>query len=324
MPQPLQDRLEIIRLSGYTEDEKIEIVRRHLIPKELKSHGLNEHEWSIDEGALRKVIRLYTREAGVRNLEREIAKLLRKAIKQIMTKKAETIRVTEENMTEFLGVPRFHYGVSEEEDLVGITTGLAWTEVGGDLLVIEAVMLPGKGKMTITGKLGEVMQESVQAAASFVRSRAALFGIEPSIFEKMDIHVHVPEGAIPKDGPSGGIAMCTSIVSVLTGIPVRRDVAMTGEITLRGRVLAIGGLKEKLLAAHRGGIKKVLIPYDNAKDLIEIPANAKEGLEIIPVKTVEEVIKHALVRVPDPIVWNPLEDEAAKTSRQIAEDVQRH
>lgn len=324
MPQPLQDRLEIIRLSGYTEDEKIEIVRRHLIPKELKSHGLGEYEWSIDEDALRKIIRMYTREAGVRNLEREIAKLLRKAIKQIMTKKAETIRVTEENLTEFLGVPRFHYGVSEEEDLVGITTGLAWTEVGGDLLVIEAVTLPGKGKMTITGKLGEVMQESVQAAASFVRSRAALFGIQPSTFEKMDIHVHVPEGAIPKDGPSGGVAMCTSIVSVLTGIPVRRDVAMTGEITLRGRVLAIGGLKEKLLAAHRGGIKKVLIPYDNAKDLIEIPANAKEGLEIIPVKTVEEVVKHALVRVPDPIVWNPLEGDSAKTSHQIVEDVQRH
>lgn len=325
MPQPLQDRLEIIHVSGYTEDEKIEIARRHLIPKELKAHGLKGKEWSIDEAAVRKIIRLYTREAGVRNLEREIAKLLRKAIKEIMTKKAEAIQVTEENLSEFLGITHFHYGVSEEEDLVGMTTGLAWTEVGGDLLIIEAVTLHGKGKMTITGKLGEVMQESVQAAASFVRSRAAHFGIQPPIFEKTDIHVHVPEGAIPKDGPSAGVAMCTSILSVLTGIPVRRDVAMTGEITLRGRVLGIGGLKEKLLAAHRGGIKKVLIPYDNAKDLPEIPANVKEGLEIIPVKTVDEVIEHALVRVPKPIVWNPPTDNPLKSPQPMEEDdIQRH
>jgi ATP-dependent Lon protease len=325
MPQPLQDRLEIIHVSGYMEDEKIEIARRHLIPKELKAHGLKEKEWSIDEASLRQIIRLYTREAGVRSLEREIAKLLRKATKEIMTNKVEVIRVTEQNLSEFLGVTRFHYGVSEEEDLVGMTTGLAWTEFGGDLLMIEAVMLPGKGKMTITGKLGEVMQESVQAAASFVRSRAAHFGIQPPIFEKTDIHVHVPEGAIPKDGPSAGVAMCTSILSVLTGIPVRRDVAMTGEITLRGRVLAIGGLKEKLLAAHRGGIKKVLIPYDNAKDLPEIPENVKEGLEIIPVKTVDEAMGHALVRVPKPIVWNPPANDPLQSSQSTEEDdIQRH
>ncbi len=326
MPQPLLDRLEIIHVSGYTEDEKLEIARRHLIPKELKAHGLKENEWAIEEAALRKIIRLYTREAGVRNLEREIAKLLRKAIKEILVKNVKSIQVEEHNVGNYLGVPRFHYGVSEEEDLIGMTTGLAWTEVGGDLLIIEAVMLPGKGKMLITGKLGEVMQESVQAAASFVRSRAVRFGIQPPTFEKTDIHVHVPEGAIPKDGPSAGIAMCTSIISVLTGIPVRRDVAMTGEITLRGRVLGIGGLKEKLLAAHRGGIKKVLIPYDNAKDLPEIPSNVKEGLEIVPVKTVDEVIEHAFVRVPQPIVWNPPKEEKLQASRPLEEeeDFSRH
>ena len=325
MPQPLQDRLEIIRLSGYTEDEKVEIARHHLIPKELGVHGMKEHEWSINDEALREMIRMYTREAGVRNLEREIAKLLRKAIKQIITNQVTEVHITKENLEQFLGVPKFHHGMSEEEDLVGVTTGLAWTEVGGEMLTIEAVTVHGKGKMMITGKLGEVMQESVQAATSFVRSRATQFGIMPPLFEKNDIHIHVPEGAIPKDGPSAGVAMCTSIVSILTGIPVRRDVAMTGEITLRGRVLAIGGLKEKLLAAHRGGIKKVLIPWDNAKDLPEIPANVKEGLEIVLVKTVDEVIGHALTHVPKPIVWTPPQDIILKKSSDDEEgDVQRH
>ena len=326
MPQPLQDRLEVIRLSGYTEDEKVQIARHHLIPKELAIHGMKDHEWSIDDESLREMIRLYTREAGVRNLEREIAKLLRKAIKQIVTNQATEIHVTKENLDQFLGIPKFHHGTSEEEDLVGVTTGLAWTEVGGEILTIEAVVVHGKGKMMITGKLGEVMQESVQAATSFVKSRATQFEIMPPLFEKNDIHIHVPEGAIPKDGPSAGVAMCTSIISVLTGIPVRRDVAMTGEITLRGRVLAIGGLKEKLLAAHRGGIKTVLIPWDNAKDIFEIPKNVKEGLEIIPVKTVDEVIGHALTRMPKPIVWSPPQDHDRVLSKSLSDDeeVQRH
>ncbi len=305
IPRPLLDRMEIIRLSGYTEDEKIKIAQRHLIPKQLEAHGLTDKEWNIEEPALQKLIRLYTREAGVRNLEREIANLLRKATKQIMTQKKKSVKVTEDNLNDFAGVPRYRYGVSEKEDLVGMTTGLAWTEVGGELLIIEAVMLPGKGKMMTTGKLGDVMQESVQAAASFIRSRATQFGIEPPLFEKTDIHVHVPEGAIPKDGPSAGVAMVTSILSVLTGIPVRKDVAMTGEITLRGRVLGIGGLKEKLLAALRGGIKTVLIPEENAKDLIEIPDNIKKGLKIIPVSTVDEVVQHALTKKPKAIVWKP-------------------
>jgi ATP-dependent Lon protease len=307
MPQPLLDRMEIIRLSGYTENEKLEIARRHLIPKQREVHGIKEHEWSITTEALIELIRTYTREAGVRNLEREIAKLMRKAVKEILLRQVEQVTVTVENLAHYSGVPRYHYGMTEKEDQVGITTGLAWTEVGGELLTIEAVMLPGKGKTLITGKLGEVMQESIQAATSFVRSRSLLYGIEPPTFDKHDIHIHVPEGAIPKDGPSAGVAMCTSIVSVLTSIPVRKDVAMTGEITLRGRVLAIGGLKEKLLAAHRGGIKHVLIPDDNVKDLPEIPDNVKEGLEIIPVKTVDEVIHHALVRRPEPIAWTPPE-----------------
>ena len=306
MPQPLLDRMEVIRLSGYTEDEKIEIARQHLIPKQLERHGLKPEEWQISENALREVIRHYTREAGVRNLEREIAKLLRKAIKEILTSTSKNkVEVTEQNLQQYLGVMRYHYGISEAEDMVGTTTGLAWTEAGGEILFVEAVMLPGKGKMTITGKLGEVMQESVQAAASFVRSKSTYFGVEPPVFEKNDIHIHVPEGATPKDGPSAGVAMCTSIVSILTGIPVRREVAMTGEITLRGRVLPIGGLKEKLLAAHRGGIKTVLIPHENEKDLIEIPDKIKSNLKIIPVKTVEEVIEHALVKKPQPIVWHP-------------------
>ncbi len=304
MPQPLLDRMEIIRLPGYTEDEKVAIAERHLIPKQLKEHGLKAGEWSISDTALRDLIRYYTREAGVRNLEREIANLARKAIKRILADGVKKVDITARNIEKFAGVRRFRYGEVEAEDLVGITTGLAWTEVGGELLSIEAVMLPGKGKMTITGKLGDVMQESVQAAASYVRSRAPQYGVKPTVFEKKDIHVHVPEGATPKDGPSAGVAMLTSIVSVLTGIPVRRDVAMTGEITLRGRVLPIGGLKEKLLAALRGGIKTVVIPKENEKDLAEIPDNVKRHLHIIPAGTADDVLKIALVRPLSPIEWD--------------------
>lgn len=305
MPQPLLDRMEVIRLSGYTEEEKVEIVRHHLIPKQMKAHGLKEEEWQIEDTALLQLIRLYTRESGVRNLEREIANLLRKATKELMTTDEKSLTVTTENLEKYAGIPRFRYGVSEKEDQIGATTGLAWTEVGGELLTIEAVLIPGKGKMTTTGKLGEVMQESVQAAASYVRSRARHYGINHELFEKNDIHVHVPEGAIPKDGPSAGIAMCTTIISLLTGIPVRKDVAMTGEVTLRGRVLAIGGLKEKLLAAHRGGIKRVLIPEDNRKDLADIPENATRDLEIICVEKVEQVIEHALIRETVPLAELP-------------------
>ena len=309
IPPALLDRMEIIRISGYTEDEKVEIAKRHLIPKQRKAHAISADEWKISDSALRDLIRHYTREAGVRNLERELARLTRKATKEIVQDGAKKISVTRRNLARYAGVPRFRFGETELEDLVGVTTGLAWTEVGGELLTIEAVKLPGKGKMTITGKLGEVMQESVQAAASYVRSRAIDFGVKPPSFEKRDIHIHVPEGATPKDGPSAGVAMATSIVSVLTGIPVRKDVAMTGEITLRGRVLPIGGLKEKLLAALRGGVKKVLIPKDNEKDLAEIPDNVKKGLEIIPVATVDEALKEALVTAPIPIEWE--EDESA-------------
>jgi len=303
IPQPLLDRMEVIRLSGYTEDEKVGIAKQHLIMKQVKAHGLKKNEWSISDGALRHLIRYYTREAGVRNLERELANLTRKAIKEILTKGVKKVAVTTRNLGKFAGVRRYRYGEAEHEDLVGVTTGLAWTEVGGELLTIEAVTLPGKGKITITGKLGEVMQESVQASDSYVRSRAATFGIKPTIFQSKDIHVHVPEGATPKDGPSAGVAMCTSIVSTLTGIPVRSNLAMTGEITLRGRVLPIGGLKEKLLAALRGGIKTVLIPSDNEKDLVEIPDNVKRGLEIIVVSTIDEVLGHALTVQPEPIEW---------------------
>jgi len=308
IPPPLLDRMEVIHISGYTEDEKVEIAKRHLIPKQQKIHALSETEWSISEPALRTLVRTYTREAGVRGLERELARLARKATKEIVQDGTKGISITTRNLAKYAGIPRFRFGETELEDLVGVTTGLAWTEVGGELLTIEAVMLPGKGKMTITGKLGDVMQESVQAAASYVRSRAVDFGVKPSLFERRDIHVHVPEGATPKDGPSAGVAMATTIVSVLTRIPVRKDVAMTGEITLRGRVLPIGGLKEKLLAALRGGVKKVLIPIDNEKDLAEIPNNVKKGLEIIPVSTVDEALKEALVRAPTPIEWE--EDEA--------------
>jgi len=306
MPQPLMDRMEIIRIPGYTEDEKVEIAKRHLIAKQVKETGLKDEEWSISDDALRDLIRYYTREAGVRNLEREIANLARKAIKEIlMEEDVVKVRLTRKNIEKYAGVRKFRFGELEEENLVGVVTGLAWTEVGGELLTIESVMLPGKGKIIRTGKLGDVMLESVQAAESYVKSRAPSFGIKPTQFEKIDIHVHVPEGATPKDGPSAGTAMVTTIVSVLTGIPIRKDVAMTGEITLRGRVLPIGGLKEKLLAALRGGLKTVLIPQDNVKDLAEIPDNVKRNIDIIPVATVDEVIENALEEPVKPIEWGP-------------------
>ncbi|MBL6946194.1 MAG: endopeptidase La [Rhodospirillales bacterium] len=317
MPAPLLDRMEIIRIPGYTEDEKVEIAKRHLIKKQTDSNGLKKGEWSISDSAIRDIVRLYTREAGVRNLERELASLTRKAIKKIMMGDAESVTVTRRNLSNFLGVPRFRYGEVENEDMVGITTGLAWTEVGGELLSIEALMVSGKGKMTITGKLGSVMQESIQAAKSFVQSRALQYGIKPPVFIKNDIHVHVPEGAIPKDGPSAGVAMVTSIVSVLLSNEVRRDVAMTGEITLRGRVLPIGGLKEKLLAALRGNIKTVLIPRDNEKDLADIPDNVKRNLKIIPVATVDDVLTHALTTPLTPIEWD---EEAAGIAAAGGED----
>ncbi len=303
MPQPLMDRMEIIRIPGYTEDEKVEIAKRHLIDKEKKAHGLKDEEWSITDDGLRDLIRYYSREAGVRNLEREIANLTRKAVKEIVSGKTKSVIVTPENLGTYAGVRKFRYGEIEGEDQVGVVTGLAWTEVGGETLQIESVMLPGKGRMQTTGKLGDVMKESIDAARSYVRSKATSFGIKPPLFDKVDIHVHVPEGATPKDGPSAGAAMATAIISVITGIPVRRDVAMTGEVTLRGRVLPIGGLKEKLLAALRAGIKTVLIPDENEKDLAEIPDNVKSGMTIIPVKTVSEVLKVALVRQPEAIDW---------------------
>jgi len=303
MPQPLLDRMEVIRIPGYTEDEKVEIAKRHLIGKQMKAHGLKKGEWSISDEALRDLIRYYTREAGVRNLEREIANLTRKAVKEILMKGGERIAITRRNLDKFAGVRRFRFGEVEQADLVGVTTGLAWTEVGGELLSIESVMVPGKGKVTTTGKLGDVMRESVQAAESFVKSRAAAFGIKPTVFARKDIHVHVPEGATPKDGPSAGVAMVTSIVSVLTGNPVRKDVAMTGEITLRGRVLPIGGLKEKMLAALRGGLTTVVIPKDNEKDLADIPDNVKRHLKILTVSDLDQVLAHALVEPLKPIEW---------------------
>ncbi len=303
MPQPLMDRMEIIRIPGYTEDEKVEIAKRHLITKQSEAHGLKQTEWHISDDALRDLVRYYTREAGVRNMEREIANLARKAVKEIVTKKTKKVAITRKNLEKYSGVRKFRFGETEAEDMVGVVTGLAWTEVGGEILTIESVLLPGKGNIKQTGKLGDVMQESVSAALSYVRSRSAKFGIKPTLFEKRDIHVHVPEGATPKDGPSAGIAMATSIVSVLTGIPVRRDVAMTGEITLRGRVLPIGGLKEKLLAALRAGITTVFIPKENEKDLAEIPDNVKKHLKIIPVSDVDEVISQALAKRPVAIEW---------------------
>jgi ATP-dependent Lon protease len=321
MPQPLLDRMELIRLAGYTEDEKVEISKRHLLDKQIEANGLKKGEFSVSDDALRDLVRYYTREAGVRSLEREIANLCRKAVKEISLKGSGKVAVTRRNLDKYAGVRRFHFGEAELEDLVGVTTGLAWTEVGGELLSIEAVSLPGKGRVTTTGKLGDVMKESVQAAESYVKSRATEFGIKPTLFEKKDIHVHVPEGATPKDGPSAGVAMITSIVSVLTGIPVRKDVAMTGEITLRGRVLPIGGLKEKLLAALRGGLKRVLIPKDNEKDLADIPDNVKRGLEILPMTTVDEVLQNALVAPLQPIEWaEPVEVEAATAKQRTDSD----
>ena len=308
MPQPLLDRMEIIRIPGYTEDEKVEIAKRHLIRKQMEAHGLKKGEWSITDEALRDVIRYYTREAGVRNLEREIANLARKGVKELVSGNTKSLKITPRNLGKFAGVRRYRYGEAEREDLVGVTTGLAWTEVGGELLSIEAVIMPGKGNVSYTGKLGDVMQESVQAARSFVRSRMLQYGIKPPDFDKKDIHVHVPEGATPKDGPSAGVAMVTSIVSALTGVPVRKDVAMTGEITLRGRVLPIGGLKEKLLAALRGGLTTVIIPKDNEKDLADIPQNVLKGLKIIPVETVDELLANALVEVPQAIEWNEADE----------------
>ncbi len=311
IPPALLDRMEVIRIAGYTEEEKGEIAKKHLIPNAVSKHGLDKKEWQLTDEALEKLIRRYTREAGVRNLEREISNTVRKGVKDIILLKKKKVSVTPDLLEEYLGPPRYRYGEAESEDQVGVVTGLAWTEVGGELLTIEGLLMPGRGKMTVTGNLRDVMKESISAAASYVRSRAVDFGIKPPFFDKRDIHVHVPEGATPKDGPSAGIAMATAIVSVLTQIPIRRDIAMTGEVTLRGRVLPIGGLKEKLLAALRGGIKKVLIPEENAKDLVDLPKSVKNGLEIVPVSSMHQVLQHALVRQPEPIEW----DEAAEDAR---------
>ena len=319
IPPALLDRMEIIRIAGYTEEEKMEIGKRHLVPKVMENHALDKKEFEITDDAIYEAIRRYTREAGVRNLEREINTIARKAVKDLMMSKKKKIKVTPEVVNQYLGVQKFKHGEAEREDQVGVVTGLAWTEVGGELLTIEALMMPGKGKMTVTGNLKDVMKESISAASSYVRSRAPSIGVKPPVFDKKDIHVHVPEGATPKDGPSAGIAMVTAIVSVMTGIPVRKDVAMTGEITLRGRVLPIGGLKEKLLAALRGGIKKVLIPEENAKDLAEIPDSVKNGMEIIPVAMMDDALKHALVRMPEAIEWDEVAEEAAAAARALAE-----
>ncbi|WP_157217284.1 endopeptidase La [Flavisphingomonas formosensis] len=318
LPQPLLDRMEIIRLEGYTEDEKVEIAKAHLLAKQVDAHGLKEGEFTLTDEGLRDLIRYYTREAGVRTLEREIAKLARKALRRILEGKAESVTVTPENLSEFAGVRRFRFGVGEEEDQIGAVTGLAWTEVGGELLTIEAVTVPGKGHVSTTGKLGDVMKESVQAGFSFVRARAPAYGIKPSLFSRKDVHIHLPEGAVPKDGPSAGIGIVTTIISTLSGIPVRREVAMTGEVTLRGRVLPIGGLKEKLLAALRGGITTVIIPQENEKDLAEIPANIREGLKIVPVSHVDEVLALALASPITPIDWTEADELAAQPSPHIA------
>jgi ATP-dependent Lon protease len=312
LPQPLLDRMEIIRLEGYTEDEKVEIAERHLVRKQVEAHGLKKGEFTLETEALRDLIRYYTREAGVRTLEREVARLARKSLRQILEGKTKSVTITPENLSDFAGVRKFRHGMSDEENQVGAVTGLAWTEVGGELLTIESVTVPGKGAVKTTGKLGEVMSESVQMAFSFVKARSPAYGIRPSIFNRKDLHIHLPEGAVPKDGPSAGIGMVTAMVSTLTGIPVRADVAMTGEVTLRGRVLAIGGLKEKLLAALRGGIKTVLIPEENRKDLAEIPANIKEGLEIVPVAHVDEVLARALATAPEAIEWTEADDLASQ------------
>ncbi|GAA6157856.1 endopeptidase La [Ruegeria sp. HU-ET01832] len=320
MPGPLLDRMEIIPLAGYTEEEKSEIAKQHLISKQVKNHGLKAKEFELTDDALQSIIRTYTREAGVRNLEREIAKVARKSLTKIVKKEAESVTVTPDNLDDFLGVPKFRYGLAEQDDQVGVVTGLAWTSVGGDLLHIEALKLPGKGRMKTTGKLGDVMKESIDAASSYVRSISPQIGVKPPKFDTLDIHVHVPDGATPKDGPSAGLAMVTSIVSVLTGIPVRKDIAMTGEVSLRGNAMPIGGLKEKLLAALRGGIKTVLIPEENEKDLADIPDNVKEGLEIIPVSHVSEVLKQALVSEPEPIEWDEAAEEAAAAAAKASDN----
>jgi ATP-dependent Lon protease len=319
MPGPLLDRMEIIPLSGYTEDEKREIAKQHLIAKQVKNHGLKAKEFELTDEAVTEIIRTYTREAGVRNLEREIAKVARKSLTKIVKKETEAVTVTTDNLDDFLGVKKFRYGLAEKEDQVGVVTGLAYTSVGGELLSIEALRLPGKGRMKTTGKLGDVMKESIEAASSYVRSISPQIGVKPPKFDKLDIHVHVPDGATPKDGPSAGLAMVTAIVSVLTGIPVRKDIAMTGEVTLRGNASAIGGLKEKLLAALRGGITTVLIPEENEKDLPEIPDNVKEGLTIIPVSHVSEVLEHALVSKPEPVEWDELAEEEAAAAKASLE-----
>ena len=320
IPGPLLDRMEVIRISGYTEDEKTEIAKKYLIPKQIKDSGLNEGEWKIDDESIKTIIRNYTRESGVRGLEREISKLTRKAVKEIVTKKSTTIDIKDEKVEEYLGVKKFKYGEIEQDDKVGVVTGLAWTEVGGEILSIETLVMPGKGKLELTGKLGDVMKESMQAAKSFVRSRCLEFGIIPPTFEKKDIHIHVPEGATPKDGPSAGIGMVTAIVSALTGVPVKKDVAMTGEVTLSGRVLPIGGLKEKLLAALRGGIKTAIIPEENEKDLKEIPDNVKKGLTIIPVKHVEQVLKIALTKELKPIEWAEIEQIPSNNNKGTSQE----
>jgi ATP-dependent Lon protease len=316
IPPPLMDRMEIIRIAGYTEDEKVEIARKHLIPHAITKHGLDSKEWAIDDEALLTIIRRYTREAGVRNLERELSTLIRKAVKELILSEKKSVKASADNLADYLGVPKYRYGEVEDKNQIGIVTGLAWTEVGGELLTIEAAVMPGKGRMIVTGNLRDVMKESISAAASYVRMRALAFGIKPPLFDNCDIHVHVPEGATPKDGPSAGVAMATAIVSVMTGIRVRRDVAMTGEITLRGRVWPIAGLKEKLLAALRGGIKTVLIPEENAKDLMEISDSIKKGLEIVPVSRMDEVLARAMTRRPEPIEW----DEITTTATAVPEE----
>jgi ATP-dependent Lon protease len=322
IPPALLDRMEVIRIAGYTEDEKAEIAKQHLIPNAVSKHGLTDKEWVLTDEALELLIRRYTREAGVRNLEREISNTVRKGVKDILLNKKKKVSVTAKVIEDYLGPPKYRFGEAESEDQVGVVTGLAWTEVGGELLTIEGLLMPGRGKMTVTGNLRDVMKESISAAASYVRSRAVDFGIKPPLFDKRDIHVHVPEGATPKDGPSAGIAMATAIVSVLTAIPVRRDVAMTGEVTLRGRVLPIGGLKEKLLAALRGGIKKVLIPEENVKDIVDLPKSVKDGLEIVPVSRMDQVLQHALTRMPEAIEWDEAEEErkAEALRKPAAED----
>ncbi|HET9811688.1 MAG TPA: endopeptidase La, partial [Sphingomicrobium sp.] len=312
MPQPLMDRMEIIRLEGYTEAEKVEIAKRHLIPKQMEAHGLKPEELVFTDDGLKAMIQYYTREAGVRTLERELAKVARKSLRKILEGKTDKVELSPANLTEFLGVRKYRYGIGEEEDQIGAVTGLAWTEVGGELLTIEAVTVPGKGQIRTTGKLGEVMQESVQAAMSFVKARSPSFGVKPSLFARKDIHVHLPEGAVPKDGPSAGIGMVTAMISTLTGIAVRRDVAMTGEVTLRGRVLPIGGLKEKLLAALRGGIQTVLIPAENEKDIADLPAAVKDNLHIITVSHVDDVLTHAMTEPMRPIEWTDADEHAAE------------